>query len=66
MSYEDWEKVKGKCPICGKKLEGWHKYNPNDYHCEECGSGNIEFMWYDGEVKGFQCNDCGDTALDKG
>ena len=45
--------------------DGWHNYNQNNYHCEECGSSDVEFLWDNGEIVGFHCNNCGDGGLDK-
>lgn len=44
--------------------DGWHKYNPNNVKCD-CGSSDVEFLWDNGEVVGFQCNSCHITELDK-
>ena len=45
--------------------DGWHDYNPHKARCE-CGSSNVEFLWQNGEVRGFHCKSCGTTELDKG
>ena len=38
--------------------DGWSKYNPNNVKCPECDSSNVQFYWWWGEPKAFECLDC--------
>ncbi len=39
--------------------EGWRRVNPFDEKCKKCGSTDLNYFFYDREVYGAICMDCG-------
>ncbi|MGD0329684.1 MAG: hypothetical protein ABSB40_04455 [Nitrososphaeria archaeon] len=47
----------------GYLSDGWHKLNPINIVCDECGSSNILWLWNNGDVVGEKCRNCGNISL---
>ena len=48
----------------GGYKDGWSSWNPNNSHCPNCTSTNMEFYWTNGRPWGYHCKDCGDQEWD--